>query len=253
MATAVKRLRGYHLKQVPTRTKLPNGGFALFYSRASVRMLVRGGKVYEISVVVPGRKSCMDAVRWAGFRGRTGFPHRKRWGCLWPGISMRHRLAPGIKGRYEYATARLTLTLKKIPLPVVKITLDQNKLGRKGFAPIRPLLRFDLYNWKLTPLHRKVLKKVAGLLKRRPRLRLCIQAHASSGEIRYSIDPSRKRGQAVRNLLATLSVRSGRIRNKHYGESTPFHSNRTASGRAANRRVVLVLLKGQKRCPGPQG
>jgi len=47
--------------------------------------------------------TCESAAAWLGWvcgQGR-GFPLRKRWGCEWPGISEKHRLAPGLAGRLE--------------------------------------------------------------------------------------------------------------------------------------------------------
>ena len=55
-------------------------------------------RVVEVRGSVPaGTGSCADAARWAGF-GEAGPPLRRRTGCEWPGISERHRLAPGVVG-----------------------------------------------------------------------------------------------------------------------------------------------------------
>lgn len=61
----------------------------------------REGRVVALRANVALGMSCVDAAAWLGYpagKGR-GFPLRRRWGCEWPGISMRHRLAKGLAGR----------------------------------------------------------------------------------------------------------------------------------------------------------
>ncbi len=64
---------------------------------------------YEGNLVVALRAhvalgmTCEAAAAWLGYRGEQGraVPLRRRWGCEWPGLSERHRLAPKVAGRRE--------------------------------------------------------------------------------------------------------------------------------------------------------
>jgi hypothetical protein len=58
-------------------------------------------RVVGVRAAVALGMTCIEAAAWLGYpagKGR-GFPLRRRWGCEWPGISERHRLAPGVAGR----------------------------------------------------------------------------------------------------------------------------------------------------------
>lgn len=59
------------------------------------------GRVVALRAQLALGMSCVEAAAWLGYpagKGR-GFPLRRRWGCEWPGISLRHRLAKGLVGR----------------------------------------------------------------------------------------------------------------------------------------------------------
>lgn len=58
---------------------------------------------------------------------------------------------------------------------------------------------------------------------------------------------SEKRARNVSDYLASQGVSADRLKIKAYGESRPKVSNRTAKGRAANRRVEVRLIKSGKK------
>jgi outer membrane protein OmpA-like peptidoglycan-associated protein len=236
--------------QVKKKT-LPDGSTVVTYSRTGPRLVLRNRAVVSITVRVPGRRGCMAAVRWAGFK-RPGFPLRKRYGCLWPGISLRHRLTRNVKGGYHYATRSLTLSLRKLPT-TPRLTYNGSTLRKKGYVALNPYLYFAPHQVRLTSRHQQLLKQAAAILRNHKKLKLCIQSHATKGETGYSRVPSRRRAKTIRAFLIKLGVRAGRIVKRAYGESAPYHSNRTAAGRAKNRRAVLVLFRAKARCPHPLG
>lgn len=49
---------------------------------------------------------CQTAVESLGFRPQ-GFPVRRADGCAWPGISERHRIAPGVAGSFDAASRQI--------------------------------------------------------------------------------------------------------------------------------------------------
>jgi hypothetical protein len=62
-----------------------------------------GGRAIALRARVALGMTCEEAAAWLGYvcgEGR-GFPLRRRHSCEWPGISERHRLAPGVAGRLE--------------------------------------------------------------------------------------------------------------------------------------------------------
>lgn len=71
----------------------------------------RDGRCVGLQRQVPEDMDCQTAVESLGFRP-VGFPLRRADGCEWPGISERHRLAPGVAGRYDAATRRLEVWLR---------------------------------------------------------------------------------------------------------------------------------------------
>jgi outer membrane protein OmpA-like peptidoglycan-associated protein len=53
---------------------------------------------------------------------------------------------------------------------------------------------------------------------------------------------SRDRADAVMSWLAAHGIDSGRLSSRGYGEARPVATNKTAEGRAKNRRVQLVRI-----------
>ncbi|MGL5112982.1 MAG: OmpA family protein [Flavobacterium sp.] len=79
----------------------------------------------------------------------------------------------------------------------------------------------------------KILNKYEGA-------RLTIEGHADSvGAADFNLTLSQKRADAVKQYLIGKGIDSSRLTSIGYGESQPIASNKTALGRAKNRRVEL--------------
>jgi outer membrane protein OmpA-like peptidoglycan-associated protein len=72
-----------------------------------------------------------------------------------------------------------------------------------------------------------------------------IQGHTDdTGSSRYNEDLGQRRADSVRRYLSRqFSVPLNRMSTISYGDTLPAESNKTKKGRAANRRVVLVVLE----------
>lgn len=61
----------------------------------------------------------------------------------------------------------------------------------------------------------------------------------STGSAKYNQGLSERRAQSVADYLTSNGITTGRLSVKGYGEENPVADNKTAEGRAHNRRVVL--------------
>jgi len=82
------------------------------------------------------------------------------------------------------------------------------------------------------------LKELTDLLTSYPNSRVIIEGHASSdGSMAYNQTLSEKRANSVKEALIAMGIDGSRLDTVGYGETRPSADNKTASGRAANRRV----------------
>ncbi|WNG50729.1 OmpA family protein [Archangium minus] len=96
----------------------------------------------------------------------------------------------------------------------------------------------------LLPTARRRLDEVAEALKKTQNP-LVIEGHTDSqGPEELNEDLSYQRAESVRDYLVERGLDSSRIRIDGRGESQPVASNKTAEGRANNRRVEIVLERG---------
>lgn len=103
------------------------------------------------------------------------------------------------------------------------VTFDHNS------AIVRP----GLYN---------EIDRVANVLNQYPQTLIRVEGHTdSTGSEAYNLDLSRRRAEAVRDLLVQRNVSSSRIQVVGYGEANPVASNETEAGRQMNRRVELKI------------
>ena len=91
-----------------------------------------------------------------------------------------------------------------------------------------------------------LLNEVAQALVDNPKINVSIEGHTDNqGPDRYNQDLSERRAASVRRYLIAQGVESSRMVSKGFGESKPIDDNRTAEGRAANRRVEFLILSNQ--------
>ena len=95
----------------------------------------------------------------------------------------------------------------------------------------------------LKPRSNAALDRVAAALATYPDVRLEIVAHSDNvGDSVLAKDKSRARAEAVKAYLVGKGVDAARLETRGAGSDEPIDSNKTASGRARNRRVELGLL-----------
>ncbi|HEY3359912.1 MAG TPA: OmpA family protein [Polyangia bacterium] len=88
------------------------------------------------------------------------------------------------------------------------------------------------------------LDRLVADLKRFPNLRVRIEAHTDNvGKPDKLLRLSRDRAEAVRQYLIGKGVEPGRLIAEGYGLTRPLKSNKTAEGRAANRRVEFIPVE----------
>jgi outer membrane protein OmpA-like peptidoglycan-associated protein len=101
---------------------------------------------------------------------------------------------------------------------------------------------FDTGKYTLKPNTQVSLAKVSGILQAYPGLRLQVEGYTDSvGSDDYNQKLSENRAGSVRDFLVGQGVQTDNISATGYGKAKPVADNATASGRAQNRRVQLVV------------
>ena len=109
------------------------------------------------------------------------------------------------------------------------VNMPQDLLFATDSASVRPDLRSDL-------------NAVASSLLKYPNSRIEVIGHTdNTASQAYNQDLSQRRASAVANVLISSGVPAGRIAAYGRGEDQPIASNLSASGRAQNRRVEIII------------
>ena len=105
-------------------------------------------------------------------------------------------------------------------------------------------LQFGSNSSVLTTTSSAVLDDVAAMLVKYDTVKVEVQAHSdSTGSAAYNKMLSQKRADSVVKYLTSKNIDSSRLKAVGYGEASPIADNRTAAGRANNRRVEFILLE----------
>ncbi len=99
----------------------------------------------------------------------------------------------------------------------------------------------------LLPAAMLKLNEVAdALIKGNPDANITVEGHTDSqGQRAYNMDLAQKRANAVRDQLVSRGVAADRIRAVGIGPDRPVADNKTAEGRANNRRVEIIVEPGK--------
>ena len=89
-----------------------------------------------------------------------------------------------------------------------------------------------------------VLQSITSILKEYPYSRFMIEGHTDSdGSNQLNQTLSENRAAAVKNYLIENGISTDRLRSTGFGETKPIATNKTAKGKAMNRRVEASLIK----------
>ncbi|HEY8380494.1 MAG TPA: OmpA family protein [Nannocystis sp.] len=102
---------------------------------------------------------------------------------------------------------------------------------------------FDLDKDTIKPKSRPVLDRAVAVLKEFPTIRIEISGHTdSTGSPEYNKDLSARRARSVKNYLIEHGIDESRIEARGAGMDEPVDTNKTAAGRAKNRRIEFTIL-----------
>lgn len=142
-------------------------------------------------------------------------------------------------------TFNTPLNVKKTDKPLVHKEILQItvKLKPKKSYQIKGI-NFASGSAKIRPNPNKELDKLAGVMSDNPDMEIMISGHTDSqGGKAYNIDLSRRRAVNVMEYLIKKGIDKKRLSAKGYGPAKPVASNRTANGRAKNRRIMVEVIK----------
>ncbi len=120
---------------------------------------------------------------------------------------------------------------------LVRITEEKIEILEKVF--------FQTNRATIKPVSFAVLNQVGDVLKRHPYIKkVRVEGHTDSqGKDRYNLKLSQSRAESVRKYLIAQGVEPERLEAVGYGETRPIEDNRTADGRANNRRVEFTITE----------
>ncbi len=107
-----------------------------------------------------------------------------------------------------------------------------------------PTVYFDTNKDSLQQRSHQTLKEVAALLQKNEWVKkVRLEGHTDDrGDDAYNMDLSQRRMATVKQFLMDQGVAADRLEAKGYGETKPIADNKTAKGRAQNRRVEFVIV-----------
>ncbi len=101
---------------------------------------------------------------------------------------------------------------------------------------------FDTNSTVVRPGLISEIDRVAGVLNQYPTTLVRVEGHTDSiGSDAYNMDLSKRRANAVKNLLVQRGIADSRIDTVGYGKTMPVATNDTEAGRQKNRRVEIKI------------
>lgn len=99
---------------------------------------------------------------------------------------------------------------------------------------------FETGSAKLKAVSNTQLDDLAAILTRNEAVNLTIEGHTDDvGDDAYNMELSQKRTESVKEYLVAKGISAARLTAIGYGETKPVADNKTAAGKAKNRRVEL--------------
>ncbi|MFJ1261237.1 OmpA family protein [Capnocytophaga canis] len=103
---------------------------------------------------------------------------------------------------------------------------------------------FDTGKASIKPQSAAVLEQIVSVLNQYPNSKFTIEGHTdSTGNKAKNLTLSQERADSVRVYLIQRGISDSRLSAKGYGVERPKADNKTAKGRALNRRVEINLVK----------
>jgi len=137
------------------------------------------------------------------------------------------------EGRYLY------ITNDYYAVHIVDTSLLEPKAEE---APVLNPIRFDFDRAEIKQEFIKDLDNVVAFMKNHPDMKLDVGGHASfEGTDDYNNKLSMRRAKAVQKYLIDNGIAAARLSIKAFGEQMPSADNKTAEGRALNRRVEFAV------------
>jgi OOP family OmpA-OmpF porin len=102
---------------------------------------------------------------------------------------------------------------------------------------------FDFDKATLRPAGKAKLDENVKVLTTYPDINVEIAGYTDSiGTAKYNMGLSKRRAATVKKYLESKGIADSRMTTKGFGETHPIASNKTAAGRAKNRRVEILIL-----------
>jgi OOP family OmpA-OmpF porin len=102
---------------------------------------------------------------------------------------------------------------------------------------------FDFDKATLRPAGKAKLDENVKVLTTYPDINVEIAGYTDSiGTAKYNMGLSKRRAATVKKYLESKGIADSRMTSKGFGETHPVASNKTAAGRAKNRRVEILIL-----------
>jgi len=152
-------------------------------------------------------------------------------GCPWPdrdgdGVADKDDLCPDVKG-----------TVANNGCPEVT---EEVKKALNAYAKT---ILFDTGKSSIKAQSAEVLANIIDILNEYTNAKFSIEGHTDSvGSDALNMKLSKERASSVMNYLITNGIASNRLSSEGFGETRPIDSNKTAAGRANNRRVEINLV-----------
>ncbi len=157
---------------------------------------------------------------------------RENQGCPWPdtdgdGVLDKDDLCPEVKG---------TAANRGCPEVTEEVMKKLNEYART--------ILFNSGKATFKEETMPVLRNMERIFKEYPQARFSIEGHTDSdGSNALNQTLSENRAAAVRNFLIENGIAADRLISTGFGETKPIASNKTAKGKAQNRRVEVKLIK----------
>ena len=109
---------------------------------------------------------------------------------------------------------------------------------------LKQTVYFDTRKATIKRVSFPLLDEVAQAMKDNPTIKVRIEGHTDSqGSERFNLKLSKNRAASVRKYLIGKGIEGARMDPQGFGEGVPIADNRTADGRAQNRRVEFYITE----------